>query len=76
MAAGYDKIGCNKCAEILRLSLSLFPDSVMHAGWDERIKFVESNSETFGNLSNAFWDADEEMRPRLAEYIINHGCLA
>ena len=69
VATAYEKIGCNKCAELLRLSRSLFPDQIFRAGLSERIQFIEHNSAAFYNLSNAFWEADEEMQKRLADYI-------
>ena len=69
VAAAYEKIGCQKCAELLKLSFSLFPPSVLQGSWSDRVAFVERNSEMFDNLSNAFWEADEEMEKRLADYI-------
>jgi hypothetical protein len=72
VAVAYDKIGCQKCAELLRLSLSLFPAAILNSSWNERIEFVEANSETFDSLCSAFWEADKGMQQRLMEYIKNH----
>src|SRR5947207_15812470 len=72
VATAYEKIGCQKCAELLRLSFSLFPAAVLQGSWTDRVAFVERNSEMFDNLSNAFWEADAEMEKRLADYIKLH----
>ena len=72
VASAYEEIGCDKCAELLRLALSLFPSRILEAGWRERIKFVEDNHEAFGKLSSAFWKADKETESRLAEYVRRH----
>jgi len=71
-ARAYEKIGCHECAELLRLSLSLFPDSVLQASLEERVKYLEDNKEMFDKLSSGFWKADKEMRVRLAEYVKGH----
>jgi hypothetical protein len=69
VAQAYERIGCGKCGDILRLSLSLFPGSLLHADPTERIDYIQRNSDMFYNLSNLFWEADIEMEKRLAEYI-------
>jgi hypothetical protein len=69
VAWAYSKIGCHKCAEILRLSLSLFPDSFRNAGWNERVEYMKGKKELFYNTSRLFWDADKEMEKRLADYV-------
>ena len=69
VAKAYENIGCHKCAEILRLSLSLFPDSIRNAGWDERVEYMKQKKELFYNTSSLFWDADAEMEKRLADYV-------
>lgn len=72
VARAYEVIGCTKCAELLRLASSLFPDPLFRSGRSERVQYVERNAEMFGKLSNAFWEADQEMEERLAEYIGRH----
>jgi len=72
VACAYEQIGCDKCAELLRLALSLFPAHIHQAGRSERIKHVEDNKEIFEKLSSAFWKADKEMEPQLAEFIRKH----
>ncbi|MGA2556339.1 MAG: DUF4375 domain-containing protein [Verrucomicrobiota bacterium] len=69
VAWAYAKIDCDKCAEILRMSLSLFPDSLRQKSGDERVEYIERNKELFYNLSSLFWDADLEMLKRMAEYV-------
>jgi hypothetical protein len=75
VATAYDKIGCAECAEIIRLSLSLFPDFVAVGTRDERVEFVVGNRELFTRLSERFWELDKGMQSRLAAYIkSNLGC--
>lgn len=69
VAVAYQKIGAGKCAELLRLSLSLFPEPILHADWMERIKYAEDNSDRFENLSRAFWREDKKTEVRLAAYV-------
>jgi hypothetical protein len=76
VAAAYETIGCSECAEVLRLSLSLFPEPVARAGRDERVRFAEDNREMFERLNDRFWELDTGMQQQLAQYIRNHGCLA
>ncbi|MDB6020365.1 MAG: hypothetical protein JWQ04_222, partial [Pedosphaera sp.] len=61
VACAYDKIGCSECAELLRLALSLIPEPLFNATWNERIEFVERNKELFERLSSAFWKANKEV---------------
>jgi hypothetical protein len=75
VAAAYDRIGCSECAEILRLSFSLFPDHIAQAGRDERVRYVEANGELIQRLDKRFWELDKGMEKRLAEYIRNHASL-
>jgi Domain of unknown function (DUF4375) len=72
VACAYDKINLGKCAELLRLGLSLIPEALMRGDWQERIEFVENNPELFKNLDNAFWDADEGMQDLLVKYVKAH----
>jgi hypothetical protein len=74
VARAYEAIGCSRCAEIMRLSLSLFPDSVLRAGWDERVAFMQKNEEMFYNTSCLFWDANTETEKRFAEFIRANVC--
>jgi hypothetical protein len=69
VALAYEKIGCDKCAEILRMSLSLFPASLQRTDGDERVEYIEHNRELFHNLSRLFWGADAEMVKRMADYV-------
>ncbi len=69
VAQAYERIGCVKCAEILRLSWSLFPDSLQTASLEERIEYMRQNKDVFYDLSNLFWEADTQMEKRLAEYV-------
>jgi hypothetical protein len=69
VAQAYERIGCAKCAEILRLSWSLFPDSLQTASLAERIEYMRQNKDLFYDLSNLFWEADTQMESRLAEYV-------
>ncbi|MDB6112781.1 MAG: hypothetical protein JWR69_4531 [Pedosphaera sp.] len=71
-AAAYTIIGCDKAAELLRLGLSLFPNTVPPASWEERVKYMDENAELFDRLSEAFWEADQGMQERLAEYTRSH----
>ncbi len=68
-AQAYERIGCIKCAEILRLSWSLFPDSLRAEGLEDRLKYMNENKDLFYDLSNLFWDADTQMEKQLAEYV-------
>ncbi len=71
VAAAYEKIGCRKCADLLRLSLSLFPNPLPETIRTERMKFLDDKEEMLENMSKAFWDADRGMLPNLAEYVKN-----
>ena len=73
VAAAYDQIGCPECAEVLRLSWSLFPEPLSLAGRDERVEFVENHRELFEPLDHRFWECDTQMPQRLAEYVRTHG---
>jgi len=44
VATAYETIGCDKAAELLRLGLSLFPNAVLPASWEERVKFMDQNA--------------------------------
>jgi len=68
-AQAFDRIGCNRCAEILRLSLSLFPDSLNKKNDNDLLAFLETKKEAFYNLSCLFWDADKMTEATLAQYI-------
>lgn len=72
VAAAYKRIGCNRCAELLRLSASLFPDGNPQPNWDGRIDFIERNGDLFERLSEAFWEADQQMTDHLAEFVRKH----
>ena len=69
VAAAYERIGCSKCAEVIRLGLSLFPDSIMREDSIGRAAFVLQNQHIFYQASCLFWDADRETEPQLAEFI-------
>jgi Domain of unknown function (DUF4375) len=75
VADAYQEIGCSECAEVLRLSWSLFPDRVATAGRDARVRFVEDNRGLFDHLDHRFWKFDKRMQQRLAGYIRTHECL-
>lgn len=72
VAEAYEAIKCNACADILRKTTSVFPDGRPHEDWDARIDFIANHRNVFEKLDNAFWDADEEMVPRLADYVKKH----
>lgn len=69
VACAFDKIGSRKCAEMLRHSLSLFPDSLRQASWNRRIEYIKSKSELFYRLSSQFWDAETDTEKKLANYV-------
>lgn len=69
VALAYERTGCDKCAEIIRLSLSLFPNSLPQEDWDARIQYIESHTELFDSLSTLFWKADAGTEKRLAEFV-------
>ena len=72
IAAAYDQIGCPECAEVLRLSRSLFPEPVAMADRDARVEFVENHRELFEPLDHRFWECDTQMPQRLDEYVRTH----
>jgi hypothetical protein len=73
IAQAYERIGCARCAEILRLSWSLFPDSLQRESLEGRIKYMRQNKDLFYDLSNLFWEADTQMEKKLAEYVKANG---
>jgi len=68
-AGAYEEIGSSKCAELLRLFVSVFPENLSR---EERVGFIQSKTEIFDNLSSAFWEADEKTVKRIADYIRAH----
>jgi hypothetical protein len=72
VADAYEKIGCLKCADLIRKVVAAFPVKIFKSGRDQRVEFIEQNSAKFYKLSSAFWAADKKMEKQLASYIRDH----
>jgi hypothetical protein len=58
-----------KTADIFRTALSLFPGGRPQADWSEALDFIRSKEALFDILSAEVWSSDEEMVPRLSNYL-------
>ena len=65
----YEAIAMPKTADIFRTALSLFPGGRPPADWSEALDFIRSKEALFDILSAVVWCSDEEMVPRLSNYL-------